>query len=100
MRKTNRLITILIFIFLYAPMIVLILASFNTGKDITEFEGFTFGQYAELFRDRSLLTLLGNSLIISILSKPSSINSIALSGIGLNGHQLGILLPINVARCD
>ena len=68
MRKANRIITILIFIFLYAPMAVLILASFNTGKDITQFEGFTLMRYVEVFQDRSLLTLLGNSLIISILS--------------------------------
>ena len=68
MKKVNRAITVLIFIFLYAPMAVLIVASFNLGKDVTEFEGFTFMQYAELFRDRSLLTLLGNSLIISVLA--------------------------------
>ena len=68
MKKINRLITVLIFIFLYIPMIVLIVASFNTGKDITEFEGFTFSQYAAVFQDRSLLTLLGNSLLISILA--------------------------------
>ncbi len=68
MKKVNRLITVLIFIFLYVPMAVLIVASFNTGKDITEFEGFTFSQYAAVFQDRSLLALLGNSLIISILA--------------------------------
>ena len=37
MKKTNRTITILIFVFLYAPMLVLMIASFNTGKDITDF---------------------------------------------------------------
>ena len=42
MKKVNRFITVLIFIFLYIPMAVLIVASFNTGKDITEFSGFTF----------------------------------------------------------
>ena len=68
MKKFNRLFTVLIFIFLYAPMLVLIIASFNTGKDITEFEGFTFAQYAAVFQDRSLLTLLGNSLIVSVLA--------------------------------
>ena len=68
MKHVNRLLTVLIFIFLYIPMIVLIVASFNTGKDITEFEGFTLMQYVEVFRDRSLLKLLGNSLIISILA--------------------------------
>ena len=44
MKKANRLLTILIFVFLYIPMAVLIVASFNTGKDITEFEGFTLQQ--------------------------------------------------------
>ena len=68
MKHMNRIITILIFVFLYIPMVVLIVASFNTGKDITEFEGFTFSQYGAVFTDRSLLGLLGNSLLISVLA--------------------------------
>ena len=68
MKKANRLITVLIFIFLYIPMAVLIVASFNTGKDITQFEGFTLQQYVRLFQDRNLLKLLGNSLLVSILA--------------------------------
>ena len=85
MKKTNRLITVLIFIFLYAPMVVLILASFNTGKDITEFEGFTLQQYAEVFRDRSLLTLLGNSLIISILASALATVFGTVAAVGIHG---------------
>ncbi len=68
MKRANKVLTILIFIFLYIPMAVLIVASFNTGKDITRFEGFTFGQYLALFRDNTLLNLLANSLIISVLA--------------------------------
>ena len=68
MKRVNKIITALIFVFLYAPMLVLIIASFNTGKDITQFEGFTFSQYAAVFQDRSLLTLLGNSLLVSVLA--------------------------------
>ena len=68
MRKFSRAFTVLVFIFLYIPMIVLAIASFNTGKDIAVFEGFTLNQYAELFRDKALITLLGNSVLISILS--------------------------------
>ena len=68
MKKTNRIITILIFLFLYVPMIVLIVGSFNTGKSLSSFEGFTFRQYAELFKDDDLIALLGNSLLISILA--------------------------------
>ena len=54
MKKTNRLITVLIFIFLYIPMAVLIVASFNTGKNITQFEGFTLQQYIRLFQEQGL----------------------------------------------
>ncbi|MBR7178534.1 MAG: extracellular solute-binding protein [Oscillospiraceae bacterium] len=68
MKHANRVLTVLIFVFLYIPMAVLIVASFNTGKDITNFDGFTFGQYLELFKDQKLLNLLANSLIISSLA--------------------------------
>lgn len=68
MKNFNRIITILVFIFLYIPMIILGVASFSTGKDIAVFSGFTFHQYKELFRDDALVSLLTNSLIIAVLS--------------------------------
>ena len=68
MKKTNRFLTILMFIFLYIPMVVLIVASFNTGKDIAHFESFTLQRYVELFQDEHLLNLLRNSLVVSILA--------------------------------
>ena len=86
MKKTNKLITILIFVFLYIPMAVLIVASFNTGKDITQFEGFTFHQYAELFRDGDLLSLLGNSILIALLSTAISVAFGTFAAVGI--HRL------------
>ena len=68
MKKINRVFTALVFLFLYIPMIVLAVASFNTGNDIAVFKGFTLGQYGELFRDSGLLSLVGNSAIIAIFS--------------------------------
>ena len=85
MRKTNRLITVLIFIFLYIPMAVLIIASFNTGKDITQFEGFTLSRYAELFKDRQLLMLLGNSVLISVLASGISTVFGTFAAVGIHG---------------
>ena len=84
MKKTNRFLTILIFIFLYIPMFVLIVASFNTGKDITRFEGFTLARYAELFQDEHLLKLLGNSLLVSILASLIATVFGTLSAVGIN----------------
>ena len=86
MKKTGRLLTILIFIFLYIPMAVLIVASFNTGKDITRFEGFTLQQYVELFRDKDLLELLGNSVLIALLSTGISVAFGTMAAVGI--HKL------------
>ena len=85
MKKTNRLMTVLIFIFLYIPMLVLVVASFNTGKDITEFEGFTLQQYVRLFQDDHLLSLLGNSLLVSIIASLVATVFGTVSAVGIHG---------------
>ncbi len=85
MKHVNRFLTVLIFIFLYIPMIVLIVASFNTGKDITQFDGFTLSQYAAVFQDRSLLGLLGNSLLISILASGIATVFGTVAAVGIHG---------------
>ena len=85
MKKTNRIITVLIFVFMYIPMAVLIAASFNTGKDITRFEGFTLQQYVRLFQDRDLLKLLGNSVLISVLASGISTVFGTFAAVGIHG---------------
>lgn len=85
MRRTNRFITVLIFIFLYIPMAVLVVASFNTGKNTTHFDGFTFRQYARLFRDDGLLELLRNSLIVSVLASLIATAFGTVAAVGING---------------
>lgn len=68
MKKVSKVITVLIFIFLYVPIFILALASFNTGNDMAVFKEFTLNRYVELFKDSALLELLRNSAIIAILS--------------------------------
>ena len=84
MKRANLIITILMFVFLYAPMAVLIVASFNTGNDITNFEGFTFQQYARLFQDRTLLSLLGNSMLVALLSSVLATAFGTVAAVGIN----------------
>ena len=87
MKKLNKIYTVLIFLFLYLPMFVLMVASFNTGKDITDFEGFTLVRYAELFRDNKLLPLLGNSLEMALLS--SLLATVMGTAAALGIHRMG-----------
>ena len=40
MKRLGKVWTLIVYIFLYLPMIVLFIGSFNDGKDLSEFEGF------------------------------------------------------------
>lgn len=57
----------LIFIFLYAPIAVLIAYSFNDSKS-SVWSGFTFDWYIKLFQDQAIMTALGNTLIVALLA--------------------------------
>ena len=72
------------FIFLYIPMAVLIVASFNTGNNLTHFEGFTLQRYVQLFQDKDLLELLGNSLIVSTLASLIATVFGTVAAVGIN----------------
>lgn len=87
MKRFNKIFTIVVFIFLYIPMIVLAVASFNAGKDIAAFAGFTFQQYGELFRDGTLLALLRNSLIIAVLSSVIATFFGTLAAVGIHNMK-------------
>ncbi len=58
----------LIFAILYAPILVLIVFSFNEGGSLSEFTGFSLTWYKELFNDEQALTALKNSLVLAVLS--------------------------------
>ena len=85
MKKFNRVFTVLIFIFLYVPMAVLIVASFDTGKSLAGFESFTLQQYVRLFKDRTLLKLLGNSILLSVLASGIATVFGTVAAVGING---------------
>ncbi|MBR2943580.1 MAG: ABC transporter permease subunit [Clostridia bacterium] len=59
---------VLVFLFLYMPIGVLILYSFNSGDSTAVFKGFSFRWYKELFTDTATLNALKNTLILAILS--------------------------------
>lgn len=57
----------LVMLFLYLPIFVLIIFSFNEGKT-TVWKGFSLKWYEQLFRDDNIINALGNSLIIAVLA--------------------------------
>lgn len=58
----------LIFIFLYAPIVTLIVLSFNASKTRSKWGGFTLQWYQSLFENEAILQALGNTLAIALFS--------------------------------
>ena len=58
----------LVFLFLYAPILVLVAFSFNEAKSSTVWTGFSLHWYTELFQDTYVLEALQTTLLVSILA--------------------------------
>lgn len=71
MKKKNfggNFLTVLTFIFLYVPIIVLIVFSFNSSKSRTVWSGFTLDWYSKLFSDGTIMSSLETTLLVSVLA--------------------------------
>lgn len=64
----NRFYIGLILLFLYAPIIILIVLSFNKSKSRSKWGGFTLQWYQDLFRDEDIMSALSTTLIIALSS--------------------------------
>ena len=68
MKVFSKIYLGLIFLFLYAPLIVMVLISFNSGDSTTQMEGFSLKWYREIFRDHGTLQAFRNTLVLSVLA--------------------------------
>lgn len=86
MRKKGKFLSnfyvTLVMIFLYIPIAVLILYSFNDGKT-SVWKGFTLKWYVELFNNSSIMTSLYNSLLVAVLAAIFSTVLGTLAAIGI-----------------
>ncbi len=67
-RIGSRLFMALVFLFLYAPIFLLTVFSFNAGNSSVVWKGFSLQWYAELFRDRLLMESVYTTLLVSLLA--------------------------------
>jgi spermidine/putrescine transport system permease protein/putrescine transport system permease protein len=66
--RTLWVVTGLVYAFLFAPILVVILFSFNSARSLQTFEGFSLRWYEEFFRDESLRQSLFTSLEIAAIT--------------------------------
>ena len=67
-RIPSRVFTLLVYVFLYAPIILLIIFSFNATKSNRVWGGFSLDWYVELFHNTRLLGALRTTIILSVLA--------------------------------
>lgn len=67
-RLGSRLFMGLVFLFLYAPILLLIIFSFNAGNSNAVWKGFSLHWYTQLFQDRIVMGSVYTTLLVSLLA--------------------------------
>lgn len=68
MKAVGRIFNAFIYLFLYAPLFVMMFFSFNESKSTSVFTGFSLKWYEEMFSNRDTMAALRNTLILALLS--------------------------------
>ena len=66
-------LTAFTFAFLYVPIVVLIIFSFNSARTGAVWQGFTLGWYTRLLNNEALLSAASRSLVIAMISTSGSV---------------------------
>ncbi len=88
-KAAARFYTFLIFLFLYAPILVLIVFSFNDTETAsrTVWSGFSLKWYQKLFEDRLILEALRNTLLIAVAAAVVSTVLGTVAAVGINSMK-------------
>ena len=88
-KAITRLYTFLIFLFLYAPILVLMVFSFNDTETSsrTVWSGFSLRWYQKLFEDRLILEALRNTLIIAVIAAAAATVLGTVAAVGINSMK-------------
>lgn len=98
MKILSKIYTALIFIFLYAPIIVLIVFSFNSTKSRSVWKGFSLRWYENLFNDETILEALWVSVEVAVIAAvlATIIGTAAAVGLkGMNKKLRSVMLTFN-----
>ena len=84
MKTASKVFTAIIMIFLFAPIVILLVFSFNEAKSLSVFSGFSFYWYGELFRDSETLNAVKNTLVLAVCAAAISTIMGTAAAVGIN----------------
>ena len=94
----KRFYLLIIFVFLYTPIVTLMVFSFNDSKSMGQWKGFTLRWYQELMQNDRILLALKTTLLIAVIASvvATIIGTFAAIGIHkMRGFKKKALLNIN-----
>ncbi|MDD3212490.1 MAG: ABC transporter permease [Eubacteriales bacterium] len=77
----------LMLLFLYTPIVVLVVQSFNAGKSRAKWEGFSFRWYEQLFQDQAIMKALYVTLSVAIIAAVTATVLGTLAAIGIHAMR-------------
>jgi spermidine/putrescine transport system permease protein len=91
MKKSNKILSkvymgLLIFFF-YAPIIYIVVFSFNESRSLTKFTGFSMQWYEKMFSDRIMVESILNTVLIAVLATIISTIVGTITAIGLSSSK-------------
>lgn len=86
-RTFNRVLMILVMIFFYLPIIYMIVFSFNEGKSLTTFTGFSLRWYAHMSESRDMMEALYTTFSVAVLATAISTVVGTIAAIGLSSSK-------------
>ncbi|MBQ7122592.1 MAG: ABC transporter permease [Clostridia bacterium] len=89
MKAFSKIYTGLVFLFLYAPIIVMIVFSFNSSSSTSVFSGFSLQWYKSLMEDEATLRALSNTLILAVCSSVVSTVLGTAAAVGIDKFKKG-----------
>ena len=87
MKKLSKIYLALVMLFLYAPIFVLIVFSFNTTKSRSVISGFTLDWYVKLFHNELILGSLLNTIIVAVCASVFATILGTAAAIGINNMK-------------
>src|SRR5687768_9129036 len=81
------LVTAAVYVFLYAPLLVLVAFSFNRSRLTAGWQGFTLEWYAAVLRDAQVLSSLRNSLLVALATTALSTAIGTATALALHRHR-------------
>ncbi len=84
MKRASKIYTALVMIFLFAPIAILLVFSFNSAKSLSVFDHFSLYWYRELFRDSETLKAVRNTLVLAVCAALISTAMGTAAAVGIN----------------